>query len=361
VHNKNIRRCKGVTITINGVSNNFFIDKEDVQKLIRRHAGEPTGKPVSGFNLEQIERALEKDIWIKNAELFFDNNEHLQAIIDEREPVARVFTTSGNTFYIDNSMMMLPLSEKFSARLPVFTGFPSEAKVLVPADSNLLKDIKMLSNAIQEEPFLMAMIEQVDITAQRRFEMIPKFGNQLIIFGDGKDAQQKFKKLGLFYKKVMTKAGWSRYSIINLQYKDQVVAKIRDTNDVSADSLRTLQIMQLIAANAERAASDSMQIIIQDSEKNTADSSLIQQSLQREEYRSSNSNEEPLPQGKTKALPVLNSNPPAATSNPNPNPSQKPTSVILSHGEGPKSTNAKQIIKPKPVKPKVVMPANDYN
>ncbi|MBK6829167.1 MAG: hypothetical protein IPG86_20990 [Chitinophagaceae bacterium] len=62
--------------------------------------------------------------------------------VEEREPVARIFTSGGNTFYIDSSNTMLPLSEKFSARLPVFTGFPSEAKVLSKADSNLLNDIK---------------------------------------------------------------------------------------------------------------------------------------------------------------------------------------------------------------------------
>ena len=42
-------------------------------------------------------------------------------------------------------------------------------------------------------------------------------------------------------------------------------------------------MMQTIAATAERLASDSIQTIIQDNERNTADSTMILQSIQREE------------------------------------------------------------------------------
>ena len=46
----------------------------------------------------------------------------------------------------------------------------------------------------------MAMVEQVDITPERIFEMVPKIGNQLIIFGDATDTEIKLDKLKLFYK-----------------------------------------------------------------------------------------------------------------------------------------------------------------
>jgi len=87
----------------------------------------------------------------------------------------------------------------------------------------------------------------------------------------------------LFYKQVMTKAGWSYYSVINLQYKGQVVAKRRGAEDVSADSLRTLQVMQMIAINSEKQAGDSLQTMLQDNDKNTVDSNMIQHSIQRDE------------------------------------------------------------------------------
>jgi len=284
IKSKPAKHCKNIEITIHGVSNNFFVDKKDILETIAYTEGAGViGKPVGTFNLQKLELTLKKNVWIKSAELFFDNNEVLQVTVEEREPIARVFTTTGTTFYIDDKLEILPLSEKFSARLPVFTNFPADKKILSKADSVLLHDIKTISQAIQKDTFSMAMIEQVDITNQRGFEMIPKLGNQLIVFGDAMDVDEKLQKLKLFYKEIMSKTNWNKYSVINVQYKNQVVAKARGTEDIAADSLRTLQIMKFITDRAQQQANDSLQVIQQDNTHNTADSTMIQQSIQRDE------------------------------------------------------------------------------
>ena len=314
IKTKPAKHCKSIEISIHGVSNNFFVDKKDILNAITAiEKTNPVGKTIGAFNLRKLETELEKNVWIKSAELFFDNNEILRVNVHEREPIARVFTTTGTTFYIDDELAMLPLSEKFSARLPVFTNFPSDKKVLVKADSSLLMDIKTISLAIQKDSFSMAMIEQVDITAQRSFEMIPKIGNQLIVFGDGTDVEAKLSKMKMFYKEIMVKAGWNNYSVINLQYKNQIVAKIKGAEDVAADSLRTLQLMQMIAERAQKAANDSLQTIQQDNLKNTVDSTMIQQSIQRDDSdESPAANELPRQQSIQNNQPVLNKEKPAA-------------------------------------------------
>lgn len=284
IRSKESHRCSGIEIQIHGVSNNFFVDKKDIlHSIAYMEKTDPVGKPIGSFNLKQMELELEKNVWIRSAELFFDNNEILKVTVAEREPVARVFSTAGTTFYIDNELTILPLSEKFSARLPVFTNFPSDKKVLSNTDSSLLMDVKTISLAIQKDSFSMALVEQVDITPQRSFEMIPKIGNQLIVFGDATDATAKLAKLKTFYKEIMVKAGWNNYSVISLQYRNQVVARRKGAADFTADSLRTLQLMQLIAERAQRQASDSLQNSLQDNDRNTADSTMIQQSIQRDE------------------------------------------------------------------------------
>ncbi|MBS1743074.1 MAG: hypothetical protein JST81_08560 [Bacteroidetes bacterium] len=283
VHSKDVKKCKGLDINIHGVSNNFFIDEADVKRIISSYTGNIEGTRIDGFNLVSMENELRREVWIKSAELYFDNNGILKANVEEREPIARVFCVQGSSFYIDNAKMILPVSDKLSARLPVFTGFPTENRVLSKPDSSLLTDIKNLSLLIQKDSFLMAMIEQVNINPNREFELIPKIGDQEIIFGDASNAEQKFKKMELFYKKVLIKYGWKRYSVINLQYKGQIVAKLRGKDDVSADSLRSQQIMREIAVNAAMAASDSLQMILQDNEKNTTDVSLIERSMERDD------------------------------------------------------------------------------
>ena len=281
---KDGRKCAGVNITISGVNDNFFVDKKDIMKLLISNAGgNPVDKPTGSFDLRSMEAILQKDIWVKSAQLFFDNNEKLQVNVLEREPEARVFTTAGSTFYLDTSVAILPLSDKFSARLPIFTNCPLNRYLLNTADSSLLRGILAVSISIQKNPFLMAMIDQVDITPQRTFEMIPKFGNTVIVFGDATDAEEKLNKLQLFYKEVVVKAGWNKYTEINVRYKNQVVAKRKGAEEIKADSIRTLQLMKTIAENAKKLSGDSMHTIAQDNEQNTTNSSLIQQSIQRDD------------------------------------------------------------------------------
>jgi hypothetical protein len=83
------------------------------------------------------------------------------------------------------------------------------------------------------------------------------------------------------------------YSEINIQYNNQVVAKRKGVEDVMADSLRTLQLIQLIADNAIRLSEDSLQTIVQDNEKNSPNSNMIQQSIERDENSDSSQVLEP--------------------------------------------------------------------
>ena len=266
---KDNERVTGVEIHISGVQNNYFIDKKDVLDLLGKvNRKKLDQSSVSSLDLAAMERKLESDQWVKKAEIFFDNNNVLQVKILEREPVARIFTTSGASFYIDSSLTRLPLSDKFSARLPVFTNFPTDVKVLKKQDSLLIHEIKLMSEYIGADPFWMAQIDQIDITPENTFVLIPKLGNQIIRFGNADDYEKKFSKLFAFYKQVQAKVGWNTYSVVDVQFKNQVVAVKRDAAEIRSDSLRTVQIMKSIIAEARKNIEDSTKIQLPQSADN---------------------------------------------------------------------------------------------
>lgn len=261
ISKKSSSHISGVQIVISGVQNNYFIDKKDVLTILEKVNGKKLKEqPIGSLDLTKMEKNLQNDQWIKRAELFFDNNNVLQVKITEREPVARIFTVSGGSFYIDSSLKRLPLSNKFSARLPVFTSFPTDVRILKKEDSLLLDGIKILGEYIGSHPFWMAQIEQVDITPAGTFELIPKLGNQVIRFGNITNYEEKFNKLLAFYKQVQTTIGWNKYSVLDIQYKNQVIGVNRDAAEIKSDSLRTIQIMKSIIAEAQKNANDSTQI-----------------------------------------------------------------------------------------------------
>ena len=70
---------------------------------------------------------------------------------------------------------------------------------------------------------------------------------------------------------MQSKVGWNKYSKINVSYKDQVVAVKRGAGDIKLDSLRTIQIMKQLVANAQKHANDSVNNIqlVQPKDDNT--------------------------------------------------------------------------------------------
>jgi cell division protein FtsQ len=234
---KNKEDCTGYTIAINGPEENYFLDADDISKLLRSGAGaEVKGKKISEINLKKLEQLLRDNVWVRKAEMWFDNRNVLHVEVYEREPVARIFTLSGNTFYIDSTIRKLPLSDKRTAKVPMFTGF-TDKKTHSPNDTMLLTDIKNIATYIKNDPFWMSQVAQVDITANRNFELSPVVGEHLIKLGDGKNLHKKFNRLMIFYKQVLAQKGFDSYSTIDVQYSGQVVGTRRGAEKNKVDTI----------------------------------------------------------------------------------------------------------------------------
>lgn len=233
---KSNKTCSGYTITINAGKSELFVDKKVVEKILMAGEGYTfTNRKISSIDLNHLEEMLEKNPWIKNADLYFDNNQSLRIRIEQRQPVARVFTRSGNSFYIDTSGTLLPVPTGSPARVAVFTGLPAENVKHNSKDSVVMRGVLTLSDFLLQHPFWMAQVQQVTVTPAGTFEIIPSIGNQVIEFGSADDCEKKFNNLLLFYRQVMRETGFNAYSRIRLQYNGEVVAVRRNSTDASRD------------------------------------------------------------------------------------------------------------------------------
>lgn len=240
-------RCSNYTVTIKGATETLFVSEKDVVQLITKSTGgRIKGQSMSAFDLRKLEKMLEDNVWIRDAELYFDNKEALHVIVTEREPLARLFTTAGKTYYVDRDQKLMPVSDKLTAKLPVFTGFP-EKKKLSSADSVLLGQVRDMAAFIQGNLFWKAQVSQIDITVEREFEMVPLVGNHIVKLGKGDDMAKKFHRLFVFYKEVLSKAGFDAYKTIDVQYVGQVVA-VKGTatrGDIEQSRKNVEKLMQL--------------------------------------------------------------------------------------------------------------------
>ena len=283
--------CEGYEVRIHGASDQLFLDKAEVVQLISGTSIK--GEPVASLDLRRMEEKLKKHAWINGAQLFIDNKNILRIDVEEREPIARVFTSGGNTFYIDSAAEQLPLINKIGLRLPVFTNFPSEKVRLNKADRALMHQVKQISQYLNKDPFWSAQIAQVDITPQRQFEMMPTVGDHVIEFGDGKDIEAKFRRLMLFYDQVMSRAGLNAYARVNVQYAGQVIGKKKAFALSKSDSLLAVKKIKQLIISAQRMQPDTARMNMKPLEK----SSMSESDLK---------NYDLLPTDTTRNIPVKN-------------------------------------------------------
>ena len=257
---KNSSLCNGLDVEINGGNKAFFLSKKDVAAMLENEGiRDLRSRKMLSFDLLKMEGVLRKNNWIREAQLYFDNNQILKVRIQERQPVARLFTVSGNSYLIDSNGIQMALTDRSVFRLPVFTGFPGE-KFGLRKDSALSHQIKDLAVFLNHDPFWSGQIQEVNISAGKTFVMTPLLGNQQIEFGDGSEYENKFHRLLVFYKAIIAKTGFEKYTGINLAYAGQVIATRKQGIISRADSVQARKnIMEMIRL-AQKMETDTSKI-----------------------------------------------------------------------------------------------------
>ena len=218
------KKCKDIQVELVGDNTKaLFLYEQEILGLINdEHV--KTGQPISSINLSALEKMLENSGWIKNAELYIDNKMVLQVKIEQRIPIARVFTVGGNSFYMDNEGRRLPLRQLSVLRLPVFTGFTSDQPILSKPDSLLLHDMVYFANTIKSDSFFTAQIAQINIASNGDFELVPAIGDHLVLIGKVEHLEDKLNRLFTFYKKVWVPSGINAFQVLDCRFDKQIVA-----------------------------------------------------------------------------------------------------------------------------------------
>jgi len=244
-------QCKAVQIDFKDEKLINMIDRKEVYASLWPGRSEqyPVGKNTASFDLFSLENTLVKNPWIQEADVYFDNQHILHVDIKQKNPVARLFTAEGYSYYIDDRYNLLPLKQTDHIVLPVFTNFYVNPAGMKKSDSMLLARVVSLSNFISNDPFWLAQIESVYIRPDNGFELSTQIGDHTVDLGIRSEWEPMFKKLKLLYHKFSQEDSWSRYALINLQFRDQVVCEKSDAKLLRTDTtqLDSIQVNQPIA------------------------------------------------------------------------------------------------------------------
>ena len=125
-------------------------------------------------------------------------------------------TESGPSYYLDKTGCQLP-TLNYSGNFIVATG---------NIDSTYAaKELVKLAQFVYTNDFWNHQLEQVHINPDKKADLYPRVGKQIIRFGRIEKVEKKFDNLKLFYDRVMPVVGWNKYRELNIAYTNQVIGK----------------------------------------------------------------------------------------------------------------------------------------
>lgn len=228
-----------LSVDVQGAEGVHFIDERAVRNEVMASGTPVMGTPLGELGIRGIEERLRNIPCVAGAEVYHTLEGTLHVDVRQREPVVRVINSDGTSYYIDTDGWTMPMDPDHTARVLVVTGWLNEpgavngVRSVYESDSvqrhSRSDDIHRLALFIRRDPLWNALIDQVVVNAEGGFELIPRVGGQRILLGDGTALEQRFEKLRLFYREGMPKAGWRRYSRIDLRFAGQIVCTERNT------------------------------------------------------------------------------------------------------------------------------------
>lgn len=213
--------CADIKVEITDSADYMFVRNVDIRQWVSRNHKEIFGMPVWLIDLRKIEDGLRKLQSIEDVAVFTNVGDNgvksfgtLVVKIIQRHPIFRV-VGQGASFYMDKYGKLIEWTPRYTPRVLIVGGIVS----VDFARKKLLPLVVYLNN----DPFLSAQIDQVYVNAIGELSMVPRVGEQLILFGGPDDFQVKFRNLKALYTEGFKNGGWGRYKTINVEFRNQVV------------------------------------------------------------------------------------------------------------------------------------------
>ena len=211
-HRNAMRKVKKTEVVFVG-ENSLFLKSETVNKLLIEKNQDLKTINKDGLDLNKLEKSINNHQMIQKADVFVSVDGVLKAVVEQKTPVGRVFDKTGS-FYIDYEGNKMPLSDNYTARVPLLSG-----EITAVKKEKLSEVLKMIA----EDDFLKKNIIGVQVLPNGSLIMANRNYDYQIDFGITINIDRKFKNYKAFFQKAVLDSTLDQYRRINLKFTKQVV------------------------------------------------------------------------------------------------------------------------------------------
>lgn len=199
------RTCNEVEIIISDKGSNSMMTMQSVEKMLKAADVYPLGKMVKDIRRDDIEKALQKDIWFHKLNNLSSKGSKVILNVAVKVPLVQVFPESGTPYIITADGNMLPLSPDIHDKLIVANGhiltqYAPKLKVSTVKD-NTLKRIYNVANAIHNNEIYFSQYSQIFVAPDNQLQLYNNIFQHTALIGYGEDIDTKLANLQTVYSK----------------------------------------------------------------------------------------------------------------------------------------------------------------
>ncbi len=188
-----------------------YIHEWAVNKLLIQNQVGVTNVGKETLVLNTVEKTLDTHKMIKDADVYLTVSGELKAEVMQRTPIARVVATT--PFYIDEEGGKMPLSDTYSAHVPLVHNVSEKE----------MTEVFPLLKKIQEDAFLKQHIISIRKNQKGEYELGIRVYDFVLCFGKIEAIALKTKNFKAFYQKALKDKTLGKYRKVSLQFSNQVV------------------------------------------------------------------------------------------------------------------------------------------
>jgi cell division protein FtsQ len=224
-------KCTRLDVRIVDSLENSFVSRADVKKFLDREYGTYIGMPLDSLDLVKMEDIIDSRSAVMKSQAYVTKDGTLHLDVTQRSPVVR-FQKKDGGFYADAEGYIFPLQNSYASHVQVIDGnIPLAANSGYKGSISDKKEMEWfrrmmdLVNYIETSRTWKDKIVQIHVADNGDVALIPRKGNEMFIIGKPTALEEKFEKMGKYYKVIIPEKGSDAYRIVDLRYRGQIVCK----------------------------------------------------------------------------------------------------------------------------------------
>lgn len=225
--------CTGLKVAVLDSMQNSFVSGADIRSYLDKEYGQYVGMAADSIDLTRIEDIIDGRSAVLKSQAYVTRDGVLHVDVTQRKPVVR-FQKSDGGFYADADGYIFPLQRTYASHVQIIDGhIPLAANsgykgaIEDPKEKEWFRNMMNVVNYIEKSRTWRDKIVQISVDAKKDLILIPREGNEMFLFGQPTDIEDKFRKMEKYYTHIIPAKGEGHYRTVDLKYKGQIVCKVK--------------------------------------------------------------------------------------------------------------------------------------